>query len=152
MKGPLVIGIGNPLRQDDGLGCRAAELVRDRVAPGEAEITECHQLTPELSEKLADASLVVFLDAAVNDCPGRVRCESIAPQEMFAWSHNFSPSELLSLARVVNGVIPPAFLIIGGVVETGFGEGVTPGTEQCAATMAGLAAWIVSNWRSANHP
>jgi hydrogenase maturation protease len=150
MKPAVVIGIGNSLRQDDGMGCWAARLLEEDLAPGIADITECHQLTPELASKLENAPVVVFLDAAVNDVPGRVHFQNIHPQEPGAWSHHLSPGQLVGLAGHVNGAAPPAFLISGGVLETDLGDKLTPLGEKCAAHMAFLARWILAKWNHAN--
>ena len=138
--GPVVIGIGNPLRQDDGLGWRAAELLGARLAPGAADIHFCHQLTPEFAAKLGGAPLAIFLDASVDQAPGEARQHSIQPDGQFTNSHHLTPQKLLSLTRDVYGTAPPAVLISGGVFETNLTDGLTEGAEYCAARMADLAA------------
>ena len=45
----LIIGYGNPLRGDDGIGPAAAALLAGDAADG-AEVLACHQLLPELAE------------------------------------------------------------------------------------------------------
>jgi len=45
----LVIGYGNTLRGDDGLGQRAAEALAQRALPDGVEVLSCHQLTIELA-------------------------------------------------------------------------------------------------------
>lgn len=71
----LLIGYGNPLRSDDGLGWRVAEALRTQVeqqAATEAtaqaqslDIVTCQQLNPELAEAISRADLAIFVDAAV---------------------------------------------------------------------------------------
>ena len=60
----LVIGYGNELRRDDGLGPQAARAVAGWGMPGVLALS-CHQLTPELAEIVADAEEALFIDAAV---------------------------------------------------------------------------------------
>jgi hypothetical protein len=48
----LIVGYGNPLRGDDGLGWRAAERLRTVIQDAGVEILALHQLTPELMETL----------------------------------------------------------------------------------------------------
>ena len=56
----LVIGIGNPLRGDDGIGWRLAA----QLPAGSGLGVRCRQqLTPELAEELAAVERVLFLDA-----------------------------------------------------------------------------------------
>lgn len=131
------------------MGWRAAELLAEQLAPGTAEITGYHQLTPEVALTLVDTPVVVFLDAAVDDVPGRVRYQHVHPQKAGAWSHHLSPGQLLSVAEQINGVAPPAVLISGGVLDTNFSDRLTPQAEQCAARMAAMAKWVVAKWNPA---
>ncbi len=63
----LVIGIGNPLRGDDGVGwwlAERAEMSPPATPTGAALLVRAvQQLTPELSEELAGARRVLFIDA-----------------------------------------------------------------------------------------
>jgi len=64
----LVIGIGNPLRGDDGIGWRLAALLPARAG---LAVRCSQQLTPELAEELAAVERVLFLDAWLgSDGPG----------------------------------------------------------------------------------
>jgi hydrogenase maturation protease len=143
MKKPLIIGVGNPLREDDGMGPRALQLVCGKLAPGTADMLECYQLTPELAAPLAESALTVLLDAAVDQPPGSVRTRRVDPGELRTWSHQLSPSELLGLAQAVSRRTIPVFLVSGGVFHTGFTAALTPAAEECAKRMAALAAEIV---------
>jgi len=150
MKPPVVIGIGNSLRSDDGVGCRAARILEASVQPETAQVAECQQLMPELAASIEGAPLVVFLDAAVNDPPGRVRSRRLQPENPGAWSHILSPAQLLALARQINGTAPPAFLVTGGVQTIGFGDRLSPQGEHCAQRMSARArALLLANWNSA---
>lgn len=136
---PVVIGYGNPIRQDDAMGWRAAELVQ-------AGAIQEHQLTPELVIRLKDAPLVIFLDAAVDLHPGSIRLKALRPDKVQTWSHHIGPEQLLGLAEQVNGTAPPAFLISGGVEETGLSDHMTVIGEKCAASMANLARRLLAGY------
>ena len=58
----LIVGYGNPLRFDDGLGWRAAEELSQRLSPPEIEVEVIvrHQLTPELADNVRNAEAVFF--------------------------------------------------------------------------------------------
>jgi hydrogenase maturation protease len=135
MKRPLIIGYGNPLREDDGIGLRAAELVESNLAPGEADVLQCHQLTPELAVQVQDASLVIFIDAALDRAPGKVSVIPVYKVGPSAWSHDLSPSQLLSLVDKA----PSAYWITCGVSRTGWREGLTAQGEGLAVAMAAAA-------------
>jgi len=70
--GVLVIGYGNALRSDDGIGVHAAALLRDDHRLAGVEILALHQLTPELALDMSRASLVVLIDASTEGPPGSV--------------------------------------------------------------------------------
>jgi len=137
MKHPLIIGYGNTLREDDGVGVRAAALVGE-LLPG-AEVVETLQLTPELVCKIAEASVVIFLDAAVDQLPGSVVSRELATEPAAAWSHHLSPSQLLGLTEQLMGVVPPALLVSGGVERLGWSEHLSPRAETTLADMVGHA-------------
>jgi len=141
----LVIGYGNPLRQDDAIGRCAAKLVEQGLKNGEAEVVECHQLAPELAAKLENASLVLFLDAAADEPAGRIRFQPLRPRGSGAWTHHLLPQQLLGLARQCNGGSPSAFLISGGTAQLELGEGLSGSAEQCAARIAALALCIIGS-------
>ena len=62
--GVLVVGYGNPLRSDDGIGWHAARLLATDPRLDRARVLTRHQLAPELAEDVSRASLVVLVDAA----------------------------------------------------------------------------------------
>jgi hydrogenase maturation protease len=132
MKRPLVIGYGNPLREDDGIGPRAAEIVQQSLAPGAARVLQCQQLTPELALEIEDTSRVIFLDAALDQPPGEITLTNLQKAESSAWSHHLTPRQLLSLVEDP----PPAYAITCGVLRTGWREGMTAEGEHNAVRMA----------------
>jgi len=140
---PLVIGYGNPLREDDGIGRHAAELLEAQLPPQAAEIVQCHQLTPELSAKLDGASVVIFLDASVNLAPGEIACQPVRGNDDGVWSHDLSPAQLLGLAGQLNGGTPRAFLISAGVERMDLGTALTPGGEESAIRVARAAKQLL---------
>ena len=52
----LVIGYGNPLRGDDGIGWSAANALAEGMQDDRVRIVACIQLTPELAESIAQAT------------------------------------------------------------------------------------------------
>jgi hydrogenase maturation protease len=124
-RGPvLVIGYGNALRRDDGIGPWVA---RELAALGlpQVRVRSVHQLVPELAAELAEARLAVFIDARVE--PGRkpVTLEKLVPSAAAAvFAHGGDPGAVLSLAAVY-GRVPPAVLV--GVAGQDFrlGDGLS---------------------------
>lgn len=102
-----IIGYGNPLRCDDGLGQYLAE------ALGQGwEVIMPTQLTPELAEPISRADCVIFIDAALGETPGAVRSEPVAPKLILgAFTHTVNPASLLAAAHELYGASPPALMI-----------------------------------------
>jgi hydrogenase maturation protease len=122
----LVIGYGNELRRDDGVGPRAARAVAAWQLPGVAAVA-AHQLMPELADLIGEAERVVFVDAGQDDVvltrpmePGR------AAQVL---GHTGEPRELLALAEAMHGRRPEAWLITLPAPELGCGEGLSATAE-----------------------
>jgi len=127
----LILGYGNPLRSDDGLGWQiAAELFRCNRSP-EIEVLPCHQLTPELAEPVSKAELVLFIDCARGGRPGELRCDEIQVQlALQSFTHNLAPATLLGLSSELYGACPRAYLL------TICGQNFEPGQSLSTAVIA----------------
>lgn len=113
MLGTLIIGYGNLLRGDDAVGCRAAyeleQLFRDDP---DVEVIASQQLTPEMADDIARSNFVLFLDAATGEKPGTLRRARVAPQPgPSGFTHQLTPSSLLSAAEQLYGDVPEAMSI-----------------------------------------
>lgn len=123
----LIIGIGNPLRSDDGLGWAVArQLAQDGALDG--EIRTIHQLTPELAQHMAAARLVVMIDASREGEPGEVRIREIssAAQASAAGTHHATPEELAALTAIVYGRCPPLLIVTMTGANFDVGEQLSP--------------------------
>jgi hydrogenase maturation protease len=120
--GFLVIGYGNTLRRDDGVGPKVAEAVAALALPGLSTLAVA-QLTPELAEPIAQARCVVFVDAAM-DAPREVQLRQLEPAASSqVMAHAAHPRTMLALARDVFGHAPEAWWLTVPAVDLGFGEG-----------------------------
>jgi hydrogenase maturation protease len=147
LRAVLVIGYGNELRRDDGLGPKIASAIEQRWLPGLRVIT-CHQLTPELADPVSGAGAVIFIDAAVEGGAVEVRPLSPAPLP-YLRAHRISPAALLGLARSVYGKCPPAWWITARAFDMGFGEGLT---ARAQANMSRAVQAFDRLWRTAGLP
>jgi hydrogenase maturation protease len=120
----LVIGYGNELRRDDAVGPRVARAVADWALP-EAEAVAAQQLLPELAERVARASEVLFVDAAADE--RHVSFRLVEPEQRApVLGHTGSPAELLTLAAALYGRRPVAWLLTVPASDFGFGVGLSP--------------------------
>ncbi len=115
----LIIGYGNPLRCDDGLGWHAARLLQQTCWEIAVEVQACHQLTPELAAPISAADCVIFIDACCEDAAacapqdGPVCCQRLAPAPAAAagnLAHHLDPAALLALAGALYHTCPEAYL------------------------------------------
>ena len=127
----LVIGWGNPLRGDDGVGWRAAELLSARLPGHDVEVRVSHQLMPEFAEDIGRSDFVVFIDAACDNSPGEVRLQTVEPDRApsAAFSHQLSPPALLGMAEKLYGSLPEACFFSVGARSFEYGEVLSPEVE-----------------------
>jgi hydrogenase maturation protease len=129
----LLLGYGNTLRGDDGVGPRVAGTVAGWGLP-EVEAIERHQLTPELAEPISRASRVIFVDAAVNQDGDMVKVTPLVPEAaQQVMYHTASPAALLGLAEAIFGRAPAAWLVSIPVNALDIGECLSPQAERGVA-------------------
>ena len=119
----LIIGIGNPLRSDDGLGWAATEQL-SLDCNTTCHIHNVYQLTPELAQSMAIVNLVVMIDANHEGEPGelRIRTLSLSAQPSAVGTHYSTPEELAALTAIVYGQCPPVFVVTMTGANFGIGE------------------------------
>jgi hydrogenase maturation protease len=121
----LVIGYGNELRRDDGIGPRVAEAIALANYP-EVRVKTCFQLVPELAADLAEARVVLFVDASADPRRSGGELRRITAEETADWStHTGDPRALLALTHAVYGVSPEAWWLTVPGEDFGFGDGLS---------------------------
>jgi hydrogenase maturation protease len=126
----LVIGYGNTLRGDDGVGPRAASAVAALGLPG-VIAKAVPQLIPELAEPLAAARLAIFIDACLGSDGTDVEIRPIGPADPSGvLGHLEDPGRLLALTRAVFGTCPPSWLVTIPAADFAVGEGLSPTAER----------------------
>jgi hydrogenase maturation protease len=158
----LVLGLGNPLRRDDGVGPRVIEKLKTRGLPPKVTaqdggtggldligVLEGHRVSGAVVRKW---DRVVIVDAAdvgkmmehsgkEKIAPGQFlrftadQVELIAREDRFSF-HHAGLAEVLTLAQALDHPLPP--IVIFGVQpqDIGWGEGLSPAVE------AGLPALV----------
>lgn len=121
----LLLGYGNPDREDDGvawhilralaikLGLSAPDSYDDEF-PESAQINFAFylQLTPEMAEDLASYPYVCFIDAHTGNIPERVRLIDVESEfQNSPFTHHLTPQSLLSMCETIYGKRPEAALI-----------------------------------------
>ncbi len=147
----LVVGYGNPLRSDDGVGpAVAARLAADPRLSGVLVRAE-HQLTPELAFDASTASLLVLVDAGVDEAPGAVsvRALELDRDPGTAWTHHLDPSGLVGLARELWGVAPSVMLVSVGPASLEVGEALSDTVAAAVPRAVDAVVAIVEEHRRA---
>lgn len=157
----LVVGYGNTMRTDDGVGWHAARLLAGDARLTGAVVLAEHQLAPELALDLSLASLVILLDATTETPAGTVTVRRLAQPGGPApsgevqpgdpggkpgpTSHHVQPELLLTLARELYGWAPEAIVVSVGIADTSPGERLTPAVEAALPAVADAVARLVAD-------
>jgi hydrogenase maturation protease len=133
----IVVGLGNPILSDDGVGIRVAQAVRERIGSGEVEFLEASLGGLRLAEQLEGYDRVVLIDAIQTrgGVPGAIyhlTLEDI-PSYNADGAHDASLKTALQLVRQQGGKTPDADTVVIIAIETvnmlDFGETLTPAVE-----------------------
>ena len=133
--GTLLLGLGNPLRGDDGVGPRLIEELTRRGLPDGVTALDVGNAGLDLLNVLEGRERAVVVDAAdVGREPGQfIRFtldEAWLAQSADSFSpHNAGLSEVLALAEALNLALPE--IVVFGVqpAEIGWREGLSPAVE-----------------------
>ena len=128
---PLVIGVGNDQRGDDGSGLEVARALRLRLE-GKARVEECTSEGIAILELWRDADRVLVVDAVVSGgIPGTVHRfeagDGFSPGVRSATStHGLSLAEAVALGRGL-GCLPRQLVVYGIEVDNlAVGSGLSP--------------------------
>ena len=125
----IVIGYGNNLRSDDGIG----QIIADEIACwglSGVKSLAVQQLTPELADVLAKVELAIFVDACVPCEYFDVQVRSLFPStENAIATHTANPQSLLALTQTLYGHCPLAFWVTVPAINWEFGDRISQTTE-----------------------
>jgi hydrogenase maturation protease len=144
----LILGYGNPLRSDDGMGWRAAEELSRTLSSPDIEVLARHQLTPEVAGPLSQAAAVVFIDASQEGKPGELSCVPLTPQASgTGFSHDLSPAAALALSQLLFCTSPRAFLVSLCGENFDHGETLSPPVAAGMPRLTALVEALVEHLR-----
>jgi len=144
----VVIGYGNELRGDDGIGQQVARAVAAWNLPGVRALA-VRQLTPELAEDLAHAHDAIFIDAYRADAiEADVYVRPIIPDSCCDLSgHSGDPDALLALAQAIYGQHPRAWLIAIPATSCEYGADLSRGAKAGVSRALCLIRALVTSQR-----
>jgi hydrogenase maturation protease len=143
----LLIGYGNPDRQDDGVAWHilngvASSMGLDAPASWEEPLPSTPevefrfelQLTPEMADELTDYDRICFIDAHTGKIPKNVQMVDLAPEyQTSPFTHHLTPEMLLSMCESLYHKAPEAILLSLRGYEFGFATDLSPFTASLIA-------------------
>ena len=155
----LIIGYGNPDRQDDGVAWfiltrLAQELGRPLPTMDEGffpsqenpDLLFVLQLIPELAETIAAYQRICFVDAHTGNVAEEVNVVEVeAEYQRSPFTHHMTANTCLSLAKTIYGKNPQAILVSVRGYEFGFSHELSPATHQLAEkAVAQITDWLAT--------
>lgn len=126
----LVVGYGNRLRADDGVGFMLAEEISQWKVPS-LRVVATHQLCPELASEISRADRVIFIDARARSGEDRIDLRRLHPgQTPSSIDHALSPERLLILAQALYGTTTPAWTMTIPAYDFSWQENLSPRTAR----------------------
>jgi len=158
LKNTILIGYGNPDREDDGvawhilaalsarLGYPVPDLYRDGFEPQGKPIDLMFrlQLMPELAEIIAGYDRACFIDAHTGAVPEEVHVAQVDAQfQASPFTHHMTPETCLSIAKTLYGKSPEAVLVSVRGYQFGFSHTLSPRTASLAqAAVDRIWEWL----------
>ncbi|MCU0545353.1 MAG: hydrogenase maturation protease [Oscillatoriaceae cyanobacterium Prado104] len=128
-KSIALIGYGNDLCSDDGVGQKIANTVATWGLEN-LQTYAVHQLTPELAETIARVDAVIFADAYPAGEETAVKVIELTASELTQGiAHSLDPRSLLGLAQKLYDRLPQAWMVAVPAVNFELGESFSPVTE-----------------------
>lgn len=133
----LVLGLGNPILSDDGIGIRIAEELKGKLDQPEATVMEGGVSGLELLDLLADHDRAIIIDS-IQTREGKVgQVYRLGPEAFDATQHASTPHDVnfataLELGRMLGLALPRRIVIFAIEVKdiTTYSERFTPEVER----------------------
>jgi hydrogenase maturation protease len=154
MRTTLILGIGNNLLSDEGVGVHVIRHLVDRHAdvPGVTYL-DGGTLSFTLAEPIADHDNLIVVDAArLGEEPGTFKCLEGAEMDRYltgnrASVHEVGLVDLFDISRL-SGTFPENRALIGvEPAELGWGDFPTAPVAAAIAPVAAMALQLAARWR-----
>jgi hydrogenase maturation protease len=157
MKTSLLIGYGNPDREDDGLAWHILMKLAGRFGQpislcDELDFIDHHkspdfqfllQLVPELADQIKNYQRVCFIDAHTGNIPEDYRIKQLTSEyETSPFTHHLTAASCLALCKSIYKVEPEAIL----VSVRGYQFGFTQALSQKTNSLVEVAAQNIFEW------
>lgn len=161
MKKLLLIGYGNPDREDDGVAWHILRALTENLGLASPESYEDEfpefrlidfafhlQLTPEMAEDISSCQYVCFIDAHTGNIPEPVRLIPVESEFQHSpFTHHLTPQSVLSMCETIYGKKPDAALLSVLGHRFLFSRQLSEET----AALVPQAVELIWDWLSARH-
>ncbi|MHC4637245.1 MAG: hydrogenase maturation protease [Planctomycetota bacterium] len=142
----LVLGIGNILLRDEGVGVRVIEQMQKMHLPDDVELVDGGTAGADLLDVLAERQKVIVIDAVQADCePGTVLRftvdELVQPDGVGMSLHELGLGEALTMTRQLG--CAPKDVVVFGIKPKDTGAGLEL-SEEVATSMPKVIELILS--------
>jgi hydrogenase maturation protease len=130
----LIIGYGNPHRQDDRAGHAVADILREwkeSCSIDSLVVTTAYQLDLNMVEDMINADAVIFIDAHLTSYSDTVEVEELKPRRSTNFTtHLFTAHDLVALASQLYATEPRCWLVSLPGSEFDLGEELSQETAE----------------------
>jgi hydrogenase maturation protease len=156
MNDTLLLGFGNPDRQDDGiawhilqalstkLGLPSPDSYEDEFPENERlDLLFTLQLTPEMAEDISRYRRVVFVDAHTGEIPDPIRMDEVQSEfQRSPFTHHLTPQSLLAMCETLYKHRPLCTLLSARGYRFGFARELSAESD----ALVPIAVRLVQDW------
>jgi hydrogenase maturation protease len=133
----LILGLGNPILRDDGIGCRVAAALKERIKAPNVKVMEAAIAGLELIDILTGYDRAIIIDAIQTEkgTPGKIY--RFGPNDLANTRHANNPHSVnfataLELGKKLNIKMPREIIFYAIEAEdvTSFSEECTPAVKK----------------------
>jgi hydrogenase maturation protease len=133
----LVLGLGNPILCDDGVGIRVAHEVANQLSDPQVTVTESSAAGLSLLDSIAGCDKVIIIDAIQTEKGQagqiyRMRTEDFSLTKHLSSPHQVNLATALELGKILNLAMPKEITVFAVEAKdiTNFSEKCTPEVEK----------------------
>jgi hydrogenase maturation protease len=133
----LVLGLGNPILSDDGVGIRVAREVGEKLNDPQVTVAETSEAGLRLLDSIVGYDKVIIIDAVQTEKGQAGQIYRMEPQDFSSAKYLSSPHQInlltaLELGKMLDLAMPQKITIFAVEAKdvTNFSENCTPEVEQ----------------------
>ena len=133
----LVLGLGNPILSDDGVGIRVAHEVSNRLKNPQVTVSETSAAGLSLLDSIVGYDKVIIIDAIQTEKGQagqiyRMKTEDFSLTKRLSSPHQINLATALELGKMLNLAMPEKITVFAVEAKdvTSFGEKCTPEVEK----------------------